>query len=97
MRIPCPHCGTRDIAEFRYGGAAGVERPADPAAAGDAAWADYLFYRDNPKGPYRERWVHAYGCRRWFELERDTVTHEILRVPGGVPDVTPGTTEGDPP
>ena len=20
MRIPCPHCGERDVSEFRYGG-----------------------------------------------------------------------------
>jgi heterotetrameric sarcosine oxidase delta subunit len=24
-----------------------------------------------------ERWVHTAGCRRWFTLVRDTVTHEI--------------------
>ena len=37
----------------------------------------YLFLRDNPKGAWRERWVHTAGCRRWFELERDTLTNEI--------------------
>ena len=43
--------------------------------------------RDNPKGPFRERWVHTHGCRRWFNVARDTVTHEILAVykPGEVP------------
>jgi heterotetrameric sarcosine oxidase delta subunit len=24
-----------------------------------------------------ERWVHTAGCRRWFNLVRDTVTDEI--------------------
>jgi heterotetrameric sarcosine oxidase delta subunit len=24
-----------------------------------------------------ERWVHTAGCRRWFDLVRDTVTHNI--------------------
>jgi heterotetrameric sarcosine oxidase delta subunit len=24
-----------------------------------------------------ERWVHTAGCRRWFNLVRDTVTHHI--------------------
>jgi len=24
-----------------------------------------------------ERWYHAYGCHRWFELTRDTVTNRI--------------------
>jgi len=27
-----------------------------------------------------ERWQHAYGCGRWFNAARDTVTHEILAV-----------------
>ena len=35
--------------------------------------------RNNPKGWFRERWVHAAGCRRWFNAERHTVTHEIRR------------------
>jgi heterotetrameric sarcosine oxidase delta subunit len=80
MRIECPWCGLRDQTEFRYGGQAGVLRPADPAAASDEAWADYLFYRDNPQGRQHERWVHAWGCRQWFEVVRDTLTHEILEV-----------------
>ena len=52
-------------------------RPADPDAASDAEWAEYLFYRDNLKGVHLERWVHSFGCRQWFLVERDTVTHEI--------------------
>ena len=46
--------------------------------------------RANPKGVLAERWVHAHGCRRWFNLLRDTVSHRILaayrigeRPPGG--------------
>ena len=77
LRIPCPYCGLRDQTEFHYGGEASVTRPAAPEAVGDAAWADYLFYRDNVKGPHRERWVHSFGCRQWFIVERDTLTHEI--------------------
>lgn len=80
----------RDQAEFRYGGEDGLERPADAATASDADWAGYLFFRTNPKGPHRERWVHAWGCRQWFVLERNTVTHEISqtgqRAPGGFED-----------
>ena len=76
LRIPCPWCGLRDLGEFRYGGEAGVERPEDPAACSDQDWADYLYYRNNLKGPQRERWVHIHGCRQWFELSRDTLTHE---------------------
>ena len=80
LLIACPFCGPRDETEFRYGGQAHVARPLDPAALSDAAWADYLFMRDNPKGAFRERWAHAAGCRRWFNLLRDTRDHRILAV-----------------
>jgi sarcosine oxidase, subunit delta len=77
LLIPCPFCGPREEVEFRYGGEAGIVRPKDPDALSDAEWAEYLFFRDNPKGRLGERWVHAHGCGRWFTLVRDTVTHEI--------------------
>jgi heterotetrameric sarcosine oxidase delta subunit len=77
MLIPCPWCGDREDIEFRYGGASEVPYPKNPETADDAAWARFLFFRPNPKGPMPERWVHAAGCRRWFTLVRDTVTHEI--------------------
>ncbi|MGQ9364944.1 sarcosine oxidase subunit delta [Azospirillum sp. ST 5-10] len=80
LLITCPWCGPRDETEFCCGGEAHRVRPADPAALSDAQWADFLFMRRNPKGAHRERWVHSHGCRRWFNVERHTVTHEILRV-----------------
>jgi heterotetrameric sarcosine oxidase delta subunit len=79
LLIPCPYCGERDEAEFSYGGEAGVRYPADPGALGDEEWATWLFVRANPRGRFAERWVHTHGCRRWFEVVRDTATHEILR------------------
>ena len=78
LLVPCPWCGPRPEVEFRYGGRAGVAYPEDPDAVDDATWAEYVFLRDNPKGPFRERWVHSVGCRRWFEASRDTLTHEFL-------------------
>jgi heterotetrameric sarcosine oxidase delta subunit len=39
--------------------------------------------RDNPKGWFAERWYHVHGCRRWFNLERDTATNEIRPGPAG--------------
>lgn len=78
--LHCPWCGDRDQTEFRYGGQAQLIQPTDPQSASDEAWADYLFYRDNPKGLHRETWAHAWGCRQWFEVLRDTVTHEIHAV-----------------
>ena len=77
LRIPCPYCGPRDQTEFSFGGEAARDRPADPEAASDAEWADYLFYRDNVKGLHLERWVHRFGCRQWFLVARDTLSHEI--------------------
>lgn len=78
LLIRCPWCGPRDEVEFRYGGQAGVAAPADPEVLDDGEWARYVFVRDNPKGPFAERWVHAAGCRRWFDTVRDTVTNEFL-------------------
>jgi heterotetrameric sarcosine oxidase delta subunit len=46
----------------------------------DDEWADFLFMRDNPKGEFAERWMHAAGCRRWFNVKRHTVTHRIVAV-----------------
>ncbi|MCO4812043.1 MAG: sarcosine oxidase subunit delta family protein [Gammaproteobacteria bacterium] len=77
LLISCPFCGERAETEFSYGGEAGISRPPDPDALDDAAWADYLFMRKNPRGQHLELWNHAQGCRRWFEVERDTVTYTI--------------------
>lgn len=77
MLIPCPWCGDREEVEFRYGGPVPMGYPPDPQTVDDAIWARYLYYRPNPKGALEERWVHSVGCRRWFTLTRDTVTHEI--------------------
>jgi len=78
LLIKCPWCGEREETEFRYGGQAGVAYPADPEALSDQEWAEYLFFRDNPKGVFAERWVHAHGCRRWFNAVRDTATSEFV-------------------
>lgn len=99
LLIHCPWCGPRDEIEFAYGGEAHRVRPADPSALSDAEWADFLFLRANPKGAHRERWVHAHGCRRWFNVERHTVTHEILRVypPGAPAENDAAVAEAQPP
>jgi heterotetrameric sarcosine oxidase delta subunit len=86
LLIACPYCGDRDETEFHYGGQAHVAYPADPEALTDTEWAEYLFVRANPKGLFAERWSHAAGCRRWFNVLRHTVTHEIVAVyPAGQP------------
>jgi sarcosine oxidase subunit delta len=78
--ITCPWCGAREETEFHYGGQAHVAYPLDPAALTDTEWAQYVFFRDNPKGLFNERWVHSAGCRRWFNALRDTAGHEVVAV-----------------
>ena len=80
LLIDCPHCGPRNETEFTYGAEAHIERPRDSADMSDGDWANYVFLRDNVKGVMLERWCHTNGCRRWFNLARDTVTYEILTV-----------------
>jgi sarcosine oxidase, subunit delta len=80
MLISCPWCGPRDETEFHYGGEAHRVYPTGSSELSDAQWAQYVFARANPKGPFAERWCHHAGCRRWFNVTRDTVTHEILDV-----------------
>ncbi len=77
MQIPCPYCGIRDAHEFTWGGQADLVRPADPKDCSDEEWAAYLYLRRNPRGAHHERWCHTYGCRQWFNVWRDTVTHRV--------------------
>jgi heterotetrameric sarcosine oxidase delta subunit len=76
MLIPCPWCGPRSQVEFTYGGDASVKRPAFDAPV--ETWLEYVYLRDNPRGPHAELWLHGAGCRRWFKVLRDTRTHDIL-------------------
>ncbi len=88
MQLKCPWCGVRDEAEFVCGGTTHIARP--PLDASDAAWAEYLFFRDNPKGVHFERWRHAYGCGQWFNIARHTVTHEVSSA-SAMTDPPPGS------
>lgn len=80
LLIECPYCGPREETEYAYGREAHVPYPEDPFALDDRQWAEYLFYRSNTRGALAERWVHTAGCRRWFNVVRDTVTFEIQAV-----------------
>ncbi|MER8543332.1 sarcosine oxidase subunit delta [Mesorhizobium sp. M1334] len=77
LRIPCPVCGLRDETEFNYGEDASVRRP-DMDETDQKIWHDYVFIRDNPRGPHKEYWHHVSGCRQWIVVDRDTLTHEIF-------------------
>ena len=80
LLIECPWCGKRDETEFSYGHEAHIARPEDPAKLSDEEWADYLFMRKNPKGLHLERWAHTAGCRRWFNMARNTHTNQVMGV-----------------
>jgi sarcosine oxidase, subunit delta len=75
MLLHCPWCGPRPETEFHCGGTTAIVRP--PLDCSDETWGRYLFFRANPKGAHHERWRHGYGCGMWFNLMRDTVTHEL--------------------
>lgn len=76
MRIPCPHCGLRDVQEFAYHGDSRPLRP-NGLAATEAAMFDYVYLRDNPRGIHEEFWYHGAGCQAWLVVRRNTLTHAI--------------------
>ena len=78
--INCPYCGEREQSEFKAGGEAHIVRPKQPTELSDDEWAEYLFMRKNIKGIQFERWVHSHGCRKWFNMARDTSNDEIKAV-----------------
>ncbi|MCY4050476.1 MAG: sarcosine oxidase subunit delta [Gammaproteobacteria bacterium] len=78
LLIRCPWCGFRDQSEFQAQGEAHITRPEDPYQLDEEQWGQYLFFRKNPKGVHYERWVHVHGCRRWFNVVRNTMTDDIL-------------------
>jgi len=75
MQVPCPSCGPRHAGEFGYVGEV-AKRP-DPATTTPAEWRNYLYLRRNRADWTVERWYHRMGCRRYFVVERHTVTHEF--------------------
>jgi heterotetrameric sarcosine oxidase delta subunit len=66
------------MVEFSYGGDAINQRPDDSPETSEARWVDYVYGRDNRRGPHLEYWHHVNGCRQWLKVKRDTMTHEIL-------------------
>ena len=80
MRIPCPHCGSRDVREFSYLGDAYARRPDPNAPDAGERFFDYVYLRDNPAGPHRELWYHGSGCQAWLVVTRDTRNHAISAV-----------------
>jgi sarcosine oxidase subunit delta len=78
LHIYCPYCEEmREEEEFSYSGEAHIVRPKDPKSLTDDEWGDYLFFRTNPRGLHHEMWHHSAGCRRYFNVTRDTRTYRI--------------------
>jgi sarcosine oxidase, subunit delta len=79
LLIECPYCREpRPEIEFQYAGEAHVLRPDGNATVTDAQWAEYLYFRSNPRGLHRERWWHTHGCARFFNAVRDTESDAIV-------------------
>jgi heterotetrameric sarcosine oxidase delta subunit len=78
MRIPCPHCGSRDAREFSCTGDATLRRPNPEAPRARENFIDYVYLRDNPAGLHRELWYHAFGCQAYLVVTRDTRDHAIV-------------------
>lgn len=72
--LNCPNCGSRSVNDFRYGG----EVTARPSPGDtEEKWAAYFYVRKNVAGLQREWWYHKYGCRRWFQAERNTLNNRV--------------------
>jgi sarcosine oxidase, subunit delta len=72
--LQCPNCGSRPVAEFRFGG---EYHPRPTGDVSDAEWAAHLYSRRNVDGPQEEWWFHRFGCREWFLARRDTRSNEV--------------------
>ena len=76
--LDCPRCGRRPIDEFTFGG---ERRPVpDSIADPDERDFDEVWVFENPDGVATERWFHAFGCRRWLTVRRDTSTDTVVEV-----------------
>ena len=79
LDIKCPHCGNRSQKEFAYGGDGTVKRSELNQDISDEKWNEFVYLRKSPRGKHFELWHHEAGCRQWFKVQRDTVTHEIFQ------------------
>jgi sarcosine oxidase subunit delta len=76
--LSCPHCGLRDVNEFRYQGEVTRRPKGESGRPSMRELTDYIYFRDNVAGVQREWWYHRVGCGTWFVAERDTRTNEVL-------------------
>lgn len=88
--LTCPNCGTREVADFGFGGEVSARPDRKPSPR---ELNGYIYFRKNVAGVQREWWVHRSGCRQWFLAERDTRTNEVLwtALPKDAPGQSPAT------
>ncbi len=79
LLVPCPHCGPRNAADLRYIGPAHT-RP-DPNSTTPEEWRSYLYLESNPADWISETWHCRSGCRRYFKVQRHTVTNQFSEPP----------------
>jgi heterotetrameric sarcosine oxidase delta subunit len=72
--LTCPHCGTREVTDFGFGGEVSSRPRSRPT---QRELNTYAYFRRNVAGVQREWWVHRSGCGAWFLAERDTRTNEV--------------------
>ena len=89
LEITCPYCGKRAQTEFTYAGDANPTRP-DPETGTECDWYEFVYLRDNPRGPHDELWHHSAGCRRHIKVRRDVVSHEIIATGSPADDLSGG-------
>ena len=77
LKFKCPNCGfIIDETELIPGGEAHITR--ELGSCSDTDFSSYLFYRKNPRGVHFERWLHKFGCGKWFIAARCTETMEVF-------------------
>jgi len=76
--LHCPRCGRRPLDEYVFGG----ERRSVPDVIIEPDDRDFdeVWIFENPDGPTTERWFHAFGCRRWVTVRRDTAIDVVLEI-----------------
>ena len=77
LNFKCPNCDfIADETELSPGGEAHITR--EGPSSSDEEFFSYLFNRKNPRGVHFERWLHQYGCGKWFIAARCTLTMEVF-------------------
>ncbi|MDA9246137.1 sarcosine oxidase subunit delta [Rhodobacteraceae bacterium] len=77
LKFECPNCKfIADETELSPGGEAHITR--ESGSSSDKKFSSYLFERKNPRGVHFERWLHQFGCGKWFIAARCTFTMEVF-------------------